>query len=128
MNRYKIGVYAICKNEEAFVDRWMDSMAEADLIVVTDTGSTDGTVEKLRQRGAIVFVDIVKPWRVRCGAKYLSGPYAGRCGDLRLHGSRRNFGGGLEGEARKCLAKRCHHGADTSTTGALRRTVRPTYR
>ena len=40
----KIVVYAICKNEEAFVERWMDSMAEADEIVVLDTGSTDGTV------------------------------------------------------------------------------------
>jgi glycosyltransferase involved in cell wall biosynthesis len=56
-------VYAICKNEEKFVDRWMDSMGEADEIVVTDTGSTDSTVEKLRARGATVYVDIVSPWR-----------------------------------------------------------------
>lgn len=61
MNR--ICVYAICKNEEMFVDRWMDSMCEADIIVVTDTGSEDATVEKLRQRGAVVYVDEVKPWR-----------------------------------------------------------------
>ncbi len=63
VNKYKICVYAICKNEEKFVDRWMDSMAEADLIVVTDTGSDDGTAEKLRARGAVVYVDEVKPWR-----------------------------------------------------------------
>ena len=63
MNKYKICVYTICKNEEKFVDRWMDSMSEADMIVVTDTGSTDGTVEKLRERGAIVYIDEVKPWR-----------------------------------------------------------------
>ena len=63
MNKYKICVYAICKNEEKFVDRWMDSMSEADMIVVTDTGSDDGTVEKLRERGAVVYSDEVKPWR-----------------------------------------------------------------
>jgi len=63
MNKYKICVYAICKNEEGFVDRWMDAVSEADMVVVTDTGSTDGTVEKLRARGATVYVDIVKPWR-----------------------------------------------------------------
>lgn len=59
----KICVYAICKNEEQFVDRWMDSMSEADLVVVTDTGSTDGTAEKLAERGAVVYTDIIRPWR-----------------------------------------------------------------
>ena len=34
MGKYHICVYAICKNEEKFVDRWMDSMSEADSIVV----------------------------------------------------------------------------------------------
>ena len=63
MGKYKVCVYAICKNEEQFVDRWMNSMGEADVIVVTDTGSDDGTVEKLRERGAVVYVDEVKPWR-----------------------------------------------------------------
>lgn len=63
MGRYKVCVYAICKNEEQFVDRWMDSMGEADEIVVTDTGSTDKTAEKLRARGAVVYVNEVKPWR-----------------------------------------------------------------
>lgn len=63
MNRYKVCVYAICRNEEQFVDRWMDSMGEADQIVATDTGSEDGTVEKLRARGAVVYVESVKPWR-----------------------------------------------------------------
>ncbi len=63
MSQYKVCVYAICKNEEKFVDQWMDSMSEADAIVVTDTGSSDHTVEKLRQRGAVVYIDEVKPWR-----------------------------------------------------------------
>lgn len=63
MNRYKICVYGICKNEEQFVDRWMDAVSEADLVVVTDTGSTDHTVEKLRDRGAVVFTETISPWR-----------------------------------------------------------------
>ncbi|MBR1883419.1 MAG: glycosyltransferase [Clostridia bacterium] len=49
MNKYKVCVYAISKNEEKFVDRWVDSMKEADYIVVLDTGSTDNTVKKLKK-------------------------------------------------------------------------------
>lgn len=63
MNRYKVCVYAICKNEEKFVDRWMDAVGEADLVVVADTGSTDGTAARLRQRGAIVYQEKIDPWR-----------------------------------------------------------------
>jgi glycosyltransferase involved in cell wall biosynthesis len=63
LNKYKICVYAICKNEEKFVDRWMDAVSEADLVVVTDTGSKDGTVEKLRSRGALVYSESITPWR-----------------------------------------------------------------
>ena len=59
----KIVVYAICKNEEKFVDRWVDSMSEADKIVVLDTGSEDDTVEKLRKRGVSVTEEIISPWR-----------------------------------------------------------------
>ena len=59
----KIVVYAICKNEEQFVDRWMDSMSEADEIVVLDTGSSDDTVQRLRDRGARVEVEVISPWR-----------------------------------------------------------------
>ena len=59
----KVVVYAICKNEETFVDRWMDSMSEADQVVVLDTGSTDKSVEKLRMRGAAVSTEIISPWR-----------------------------------------------------------------
>ena len=53
----KIVVYAIAKNESSFVDRWMDSMSEADQVVVLDTGSDDGTAERLRARGAQVTVE-----------------------------------------------------------------------
>lgn len=63
MTKYKICVYAISKNEEQFVDRWMDAVSEADQVVVTDTGSTDRTVEKLRARGALVYEERITPWR-----------------------------------------------------------------
>lgn len=59
----KIAVYAICKNEAPFVERWMDSMSEADEIVVLDTGSSDNTVELLEARGAAVTVETISPWR-----------------------------------------------------------------
>lgn len=59
----KIIVYAICKNEEKFVDRWMDSMSEADAVYVADTGSTDNTVQRLRDRGAIVNIIGLDEWR-----------------------------------------------------------------
>ena len=61
----KICVYAICKNEEKFVDRWLDSMQEADYIVVLDTGSTDGTFEKLKSDPRVYRVEqqVITPWR-----------------------------------------------------------------
>ena len=46
----KICVYAISKNESNFVDRWVESMSEADDIYVLDTGSIDDTVEKLKKK------------------------------------------------------------------------------
>ena len=60
---YKVCVYAICKNEEKFVDRWYDSMKEADQIFVLDTGSTDNTVNKLKKLGVNVKQEIIDPWR-----------------------------------------------------------------
>ena len=59
----RIYVYAIAKDEEEFAGRWMASMAEADGVYVLDTGSTDGTVEKLRDLGAHVTRETVVPWR-----------------------------------------------------------------
>lgn len=59
----KICVYAISKNESKFVDRWVDSMSEADDIYVLDTGSTDDTVEKLKKRDVKVSEEIITPWR-----------------------------------------------------------------
>lgn len=51
----KVIVYAIAKNEQKFADSFMGSAAEADQVVVLDTGSSDHTVEKLRKLGACVY-------------------------------------------------------------------------
>lgn len=59
----KIIVYAISKNEEKFVERWYNSMKEADDIYVLDTGSTDKTVEKLKSLGVNVKTKKISPWR-----------------------------------------------------------------
>ena len=45
----RILVYAICKNESAFVRRWMASMSEADGVYVLDTGSTDDSAALLTE-------------------------------------------------------------------------------
>lgn len=50
----KICVYAIAKDEEKNVERWVESMRPADHIIVLDTGSTDNTVELLRSLGVEV--------------------------------------------------------------------------
>lgn len=59
----KICVYAICKNEEKFVKRWMKSMSEADWVVVLDTGSKDRSVQLLKEEGARVTQEEIEPWR-----------------------------------------------------------------
>lgn len=63
MKKYNVAVYAICKNEEQFVDRWFESMSEADAIYVLDTGSTDNTVKKFEALGVNVVVEKIVPWR-----------------------------------------------------------------
>jgi len=59
----KICAYAISKNESKFVKRWVESMKEADLIIVGDTGSTDDTVSQLEDLGVKVYKINIKPWR-----------------------------------------------------------------
>lgn len=61
----KICVYAICKNESKFVKKWLNSMQEADYIVVLDTGSTDGTYKMLKEDPRVTKVEkkVIKPWR-----------------------------------------------------------------
>jgi tetratricopeptide (TPR) repeat protein len=59
----KTCVYAISLNEAAHVDGFMDACEGADLVLVCDTGSTDGTPDLLRARGATVYRIIQQPWR-----------------------------------------------------------------
>jgi glycosyltransferase involved in cell wall biosynthesis len=59
----KIAVYAISKNESQFVERFCQSAADADLILIADTGSTDNTRELAEQHGATVYDICISPWR-----------------------------------------------------------------
>ena len=63
MHKYKIVVYAISKIEEKHVKRWVESMKEADEIIVLDTGSTDKTVKLLKDLGVTVKSKKIKPFR-----------------------------------------------------------------
>lgn len=59
----KIAVYAISKNEAAFVDAFTQSAADADYIIIGDTGSTDNTAALARAAGATVYDISIRPWR-----------------------------------------------------------------
>ena len=59
----KIAIYTICKNEEKHVERWYESTREADYHVLTDTGSTDSTVDLARNLGITVHQVALDPFR-----------------------------------------------------------------
>lgn len=59
----KIAVYAISKNESYFVKRFCESAKDADLVLIADTGSTDGTAELAAECGAVVHDICITPWR-----------------------------------------------------------------
>ena len=59
----RIGIYALAKNEEQHALDWADSCDGADVVVVTDTGSTDTTPQRLRAAGVTVMTGNVIPWR-----------------------------------------------------------------
>lgn len=59
----KIAAYGIALNEEKHAARWAETTKGADIRVVCDTGSTDRTVEILREHGVVVYEISVKPWR-----------------------------------------------------------------
>jgi glycosyltransferase involved in cell wall biosynthesis len=59
----KIAVTTIAKNEEAHAERWVESARDADCLFVCDTGSSDNTVECLRDSGVEVKEIDINPWR-----------------------------------------------------------------
>lgn len=59
----RIAVYSLCKNEAKNIDAWHESCRDADLIVVTDTGSTDGSLEKLKSLPIQLHHARIVPWR-----------------------------------------------------------------
>jgi len=59
----KIAVYAICKNEEKHIDRFIEACDEADQIVVVDTGSDDDSYTKLQSYKIDLYREAIKPWR-----------------------------------------------------------------
>ena len=68
IEKIKLTVYAICKNEIENIEPWLKSFVEADYICILDTGSTDGTWEKLQElqsqyKNLIIDQKIIKPWR-----------------------------------------------------------------
>lgn len=59
----RIAVYTITKNEERFIERWAASAADADFILLADTGSTDETTEIASDLGVDILSVRVSPWR-----------------------------------------------------------------
>lgn len=59
MNKPTIGVAIIAKNEEALISRLLESVKDADQIVVCDTGSIDKTVEISKRYTDEVYLDFV---------------------------------------------------------------------
>ena len=59
----KVAIYTICKNESKKVRDWYESSKDADYHILTDTGSTDGTVELARSLGITVHQIALVPFR-----------------------------------------------------------------
>lgn len=59
----KVAIYTIALNERQFVDKWFEAAKDADYLLIADTGSTDGTVERARELGINVVEIRVSPWR-----------------------------------------------------------------
>lgn len=59
----KIAVYGIALNEAKFVEAFCRSAADADVVIIADTGSTDETAFLAEFHGAEVHRITISPWR-----------------------------------------------------------------
>ena len=59
----KICVYTIAKNEEQFLERWFNSVKDADSVFIIDTGSTDNTLKIAETLGIKTHSIQVTPFR-----------------------------------------------------------------
>lgn len=59
----KVAVTTIALNEAKHITRWAEAADDADLLVIADTGSTDGTPDLARDHGVAVNEIRVRPWR-----------------------------------------------------------------
>ena len=59
----KVAIYTIAKNEEAHVEKWFNSVVEADYHLICDTGSSDNTVKIAENLGIRTERISVQPWR-----------------------------------------------------------------
>lgn len=59
----RVAAYSIALNEIKHVERWVKNNSGADYLFVLDTGSTDGTPEKLRELGVNIVEASINPWR-----------------------------------------------------------------
>jgi len=60
----KIAVTSIMKDEpHEFVERWVKSAVDADVMMLADTGSTNGCADVARDLGVVVHDIRIRPWR-----------------------------------------------------------------
>jgi hypothetical protein len=59
----RVAVHSIAKDEAQHLERWAASAADADLLQIGDTGSTDGTPELATDLGITVTQIRVEPFR-----------------------------------------------------------------
>jgi glycosyltransferase involved in cell wall biosynthesis len=59
----RVAVYTVALNEEQFVEKWFESVKDADYLLIADTGSSDNTVELAKSLGINVVSINTIPWR-----------------------------------------------------------------
>jgi glycosyltransferase involved in cell wall biosynthesis len=71
INKVKVAVVSIMKNEEKFIKRWAESCADADYRILLDTGSSDNSVQVAKDCGVIVHEKVIEPWHFARARNYL---------------------------------------------------------